>query len=263
MSASCMGEVFKHSAQRGNFRLVMLAIADNAQDDGFCWPGAKHIARKTSLSLRSVYRIIHKLENDGELFVHRRRKEGQTNQYIVLLGMSYRDIVETLRTRFNYGEKKIRTIISGIRVARGNGVADLIEKVDSKEETHLCLACGEKFNITDVTNDITPCCSTPISWTGRKTKALSTALRYLKTEIPTWDGEFRSKEQRILWEKIEAEYSPETINSAIRWAAKSNIPSRNVVDRIIKAVQRNAQKTPEKAVVPETKTQDFSYMRRR
>ncbi len=53
--------------------LVLLALADWANDEGWCWPSMAAIARKARLSERQVYRIVDELESDG---VVQRKKGG-------------------------------------------------------------------------------------------------------------------------------------------------------------------------------------------
>jgi hypothetical protein len=48
-------------------KLVLLALADHAKDDGFCWPGIPGLAKKCSLSERQVQRYIKSLEKKGFL----------------------------------------------------------------------------------------------------------------------------------------------------------------------------------------------------
>jgi hypothetical protein len=46
-------------------KLVLLALADAANDEGYCWPSISTIARKSGVSERSVQRAIRKAETDG------------------------------------------------------------------------------------------------------------------------------------------------------------------------------------------------------
>ena len=48
-----------------NEKLVLLALADHADDDGYCFPSIRRISWKTDYSERSVQRIIRKLMRDG------------------------------------------------------------------------------------------------------------------------------------------------------------------------------------------------------
>jgi len=70
----------------GPEKLVLMALADHADEDGICWPGNAHIARKCNLSQRSVQRHIKNLIDNGYMTAHRRYREtgGQTSNRYVL-----------------------------------------------------------------------------------------------------------------------------------------------------------------------------------
>lgn len=60
--------VWQHSLADGTVRLVLLAIADSANDDGLdAWPSMSRLCQKTRLSERTVRRSIRELEQLGEL----------------------------------------------------------------------------------------------------------------------------------------------------------------------------------------------------
>lgn len=46
---------------------VLISLADNSSDEGFCWPSVKTISKRTCLSERSVQRAINWLEERGLL----------------------------------------------------------------------------------------------------------------------------------------------------------------------------------------------------
>ena len=83
MSNKALTAVFETSASRAGARLTLLAIADNADDDGLAWPGVERLARMTAQTDRIVLRQIATLEKSGELYVHRR--EGRVNHYVIKL----------------------------------------------------------------------------------------------------------------------------------------------------------------------------------
>jgi hypothetical protein len=56
----------------GNEKVVLLALADFADDDGKCWPSMPLIAEKSYLSVRTVQRIVLSLSDQGYLFFERR-----------------------------------------------------------------------------------------------------------------------------------------------------------------------------------------------
>lgn len=62
-------------------KLVLLALADNANDEGSCWPSVATIATKCSLEQRSVSRAMERLEASGHLT--RTERAGRSNTYIV------------------------------------------------------------------------------------------------------------------------------------------------------------------------------------
>jgi len=76
-----MSRVWAECDQSGTPLLVMLALADHADDAGVCWPGIDSIARKARISRATAYRTLAALEGDGELDVEHRRGRGLTNRY--------------------------------------------------------------------------------------------------------------------------------------------------------------------------------------
>jgi len=60
-------------------KLVLLSLADWANDEGLCWPSIDRLAIKTSMAGRSVQRIIRDLESMG--FVRRDEVLGKGNRY--------------------------------------------------------------------------------------------------------------------------------------------------------------------------------------
>lgn len=88
-----MSWVWRHSRARGNHLLVLLAIADSANDDGEdAWPTKKTLAAKTKLSVKTVQRCVQDLWEDGELLVEKNaggtkhwREDRRPNRYTVLM----------------------------------------------------------------------------------------------------------------------------------------------------------------------------------
>lgn len=68
-----MNHVWQFSRQKGSALLVLLAIADNANDQGVAWPSEKTIAGKARMSERQIRRIVHAIAEDGELAIEARR----------------------------------------------------------------------------------------------------------------------------------------------------------------------------------------------
>ena len=71
-------------------KLVLLKLADRANDDGECWPGMDAVAASCGVSKASMIRYLAKMEEDGILRIDRRKGDNgrqQTNVYV--LNMDY------------------------------------------------------------------------------------------------------------------------------------------------------------------------------
>jgi len=68
------GRSVGHPAQK----LVLMALADHADDRGICHPGIERIAQKVELAPRTVRRYLGQLEEDGHIQRRRRRRKNGT-----------------------------------------------------------------------------------------------------------------------------------------------------------------------------------------
>lgn len=84
MSVKKMGEVwdFAHDL-RGSELLVMLAMADWANDDGYCWPKLDAIAAKVRVDRDTAKKIVKRLESAGYLLVEHATGRGHSNRFWV------------------------------------------------------------------------------------------------------------------------------------------------------------------------------------
>jgi hypothetical protein len=65
MSIRIMSWVWENSIQKGNELLLLLALADSANDQGVCWPSLETLAKKTRMSRRYVKRVMADLKETG------------------------------------------------------------------------------------------------------------------------------------------------------------------------------------------------------
>lgn len=79
MSIKAINQAFK-SNLNGNIKLVLLALADCADDSMSCFPSYSHIAKKSSISISTAKRIIKKLEKMQVLKKQHRFKKGKKQQ---------------------------------------------------------------------------------------------------------------------------------------------------------------------------------------
>lgn len=85
MSIRVMTRVWDHSKARNGERLVLLAIADFADDTGRAFPSISSLKAKSALSERGVQQAIAKLQESGELRVDVAAGPHGVNVYWVVL----------------------------------------------------------------------------------------------------------------------------------------------------------------------------------
>lgn len=80
MSIELMTQVWKNTPLRGTELLIMLCLADHANDDGVCWPSYKRISERSRTSPRWAMRCVKSLESQGYL-TRERGNVGHSNTY--------------------------------------------------------------------------------------------------------------------------------------------------------------------------------------
>ena len=83
MSIRVMSQVWDFGPDDATMKLVLLALADIADDQGKCWPSMERIAQRGCMSDRNARRIIRKLEDVGWLRVQTHPGRNKTNTYWV------------------------------------------------------------------------------------------------------------------------------------------------------------------------------------
>ncbi len=87
MSIRTMDRVWKSSRKSGGKLLLLLAIADFANDNGMAYPGIETLSEKTRQSRRTVQRQLSELETSQELAIEPGTGRSNTNTYWVLAGL--------------------------------------------------------------------------------------------------------------------------------------------------------------------------------
>lgn len=89
MSVRTMARVWSDSGHAGSELLMLLAIADFADDEGNAYPAVPTLARKCRTTPRNANRVLAALRASGELLVRVNEGPRGTNRYqIVLQGMT-------------------------------------------------------------------------------------------------------------------------------------------------------------------------------
>ena len=113
MSVLVSNRVWQQSNTKGSNRLTLLAIADNAHDDGTAYPGINGaLTHKTKLTTRALGYIIDALAVlDRELAVY--PQPGSSHDYIVLTAMSMHELriaVKTVMSRRKLSAKELHRL---------------------------------------------------------------------------------------------------------------------------------------------------------
>jgi hypothetical protein len=95
MSFRIQEDVYEHSNETRSRRLVLLALADRANDAGVSWPSVANLAHRTRLSRSQVQRCLRQLEADGAITVQPGGGRRRPNRYTVIVSAHARGTGET------------------------------------------------------------------------------------------------------------------------------------------------------------------------
>lgn len=101
MSIKLMSQAWDTNA-KGNELIVLLSLADFANDEGYCFPSWSILMEKCKISKDTLARVLNKLENDGYIIREsRKRTNGSdaSNGYIVLQNIDAKSENRTTKVR--------------------------------------------------------------------------------------------------------------------------------------------------------------------
>jgi len=103
MSIEIMTRVWNQSQQQGTKLVLLLALADMANSNGYCWPSLETLQQRARLSHRqNVIKAIAEMEADAEVWVEHSRGRNHSNSYIITVGMGADELSKTLIGHFDY-----------------------------------------------------------------------------------------------------------------------------------------------------------------
>lgn len=85
MAVAWTDRVWKESAAEGGARLVLLALAHFANDDGDAWPSVPSLAGRTRMTERNVQLCLRQLQTTGEITLSKGGGRSVTNRYRITL----------------------------------------------------------------------------------------------------------------------------------------------------------------------------------
>ena len=107
MSIEVMNRVWTYSTQKGSNLLLLLAIADNANNKGEAYPGIDYLSRKVRMSRRKTQRLVQALERSNELAViWWGAGPRDVNFYFILVGKSPKEIQATIEKAAEINAKR-------------------------------------------------------------------------------------------------------------------------------------------------------------
>jgi hypothetical protein len=89
MSVRTMARVWAESRHGGSLLLMLLAIADFADDEGNAYPAVGTLATKCRMSSRNANYVLAQLQDSGELVINGGGPRGTNRYRITLLGMNH------------------------------------------------------------------------------------------------------------------------------------------------------------------------------
>src|SRR5512139_3811931 len=97
-----MNAVWEHSEHKGSALLLMLAIADVADDLGVAWPGYGYLSKRIRMHRDSAMRIADFCHESGELWKVTRSKQ-RSNMYVVTVGLNRGELQAAGEKLLGYG----------------------------------------------------------------------------------------------------------------------------------------------------------------
>lgn len=147
MSVQAMSYVWKNSQWGGSPLLVLLALADHMNAEGFgAWTSVASIGKQTRLSERNVHYILRKLQESGELAIDVGGGPKRCNAY------SLPGMVQSLHPRSGRG---VQT--SAVRVQSGVSKGAIAVAPESKEPRESRAVDGKVEELIDF-----------VTWKGRR-----------------------------------------------------------------------------------------------
>lgn len=137
--------IWQHSKMTGVNKLILLALAQHADSDGFCWPGYAALGEMVGLTgkpqsiERNAMRNLGSAIAAGEVKVWKQQGQkggrGYTNVYLITVGLSPDEIQEIENRRI--GEKRVstETLLKTREIKKGDTFITLNQEKGDKIDT--------------------------------------------------------------------------------------------------------------------------------
>jgi hypothetical protein len=109
MAVEAITYVWQSTKQSGSGLVMMLALADYANQDGVCWPGIEALAEKCRMTERNAQLLLKRLAKDSEIIIHRNKGvatgTGNTNKYELIGFVEWLEEVKRISSLKKQGVK--------------------------------------------------------------------------------------------------------------------------------------------------------------
>mgnify|MGYP001612246891 CR=1 FL=1 len=130
MSIAIMTDVFNLRVDPAR-KLILLALADNADDGGVCWPSQQTIARRASISERALRDHLHALVAAGYIQVVRLgHGRGNSTEYALAVG---RIAQESTQIKAEVDAEKAANLVETAVANRQNKPAKAADPADNRQ----------------------------------------------------------------------------------------------------------------------------------
>lgn len=127
-----MTRVWEHAQYKESTLLLLLALADYADDNGICWPDVPSLATKARISERRATDIIKTLETEGAILFSRGGGRGKRSRYAVLVGLD-----DEQKERVKLFHRNYFTEIKTAKPAVRKGELQRKERVNYSVNSHI------------------------------------------------------------------------------------------------------------------------------
>ena len=161
MSVKVMSMVWEYSQAKGGDLIILLAIADHADDEGKAFPGEDRLAKKGRMTDRNVRHCLQGLQAMGELTVAVGRGRGHPNHYQINI-----DVLLSRAKEGNVFQEKNTGNVFQEKISRKNATLNLIKAEKSDRKSGSPLPTNHQLTIST----IQPSQNTPLPPKGERTR---------------------------------------------------------------------------------------------
>ena len=231
MSVKCMARVWELSEQKGSKLLLLLAIADFADDNGFAWPGIDTLATKIRMSSRQTMRLVQQLDTSKELVAIQRRARG--NLYIVTVGLTPDQIAASVERAQEFGaesDKLTELESDNMALLQGDKVTSWHNKVTSvTQQSDIAMSPEPSLTINK------PSSIAAKPQRESRPPGLSEGQRYFLQAFGA--KRFRTNIQKDAVLELEKQHGTAKLKEGVDWAATIGMTMGRAVVSLQKALQ--------------------------